>query len=230
MKPFDEIPGELLKKMKEQLEHSASTGREMGFFICKRGEHLFPGKECVGSSCAIHLGDKEKGCPPGSTKVGFFHTHPTAPPFLSVSDICSMLKDKNEVECVGSVDSEFILCAFRKDEPDLDKWVQGQALRTMYKGAFYRLDDGQKVDESPITTMRRIAFSWTRKLMREKGLFSTIWSMAQACWSYDNLFEPEIYEDESLDANTIPISIPFLNCIQAVAYTIEKELAKEGKA
>lgn len=115
------LPEDVVTKMKLKIEETKLKKIELGFQLCrmKNINTLKSGNECSGDKCSI---TQTRDCPTGLF-VGGYHTHPTGTAEPSIADLRSAYA--NDVECVGSVEENFIRCFLRigdrkpQDEKDI---------------------------------------------------------------------------------------------------------------
>ena len=110
------LPGrlseEFLAKVRELLHKAAEEEVEYGAAICFSEEKgLFLGEACRGDECGIESPDMV-GCPPGSTRVGFFHVHTDPHLVWSESDFETFLTTEwIKIACLAALGQEHILCS-----------------------------------------------------------------------------------------------------------------------
>lgn len=126
---LDELP-----KSKEFMKHAKiadgltkETGLEHGFLFCKPNDEIIVDKMCVGTECSIGIGAEKCG-----NLSDTYHTHPSGIfSDFSLPDVAMTIAKAHKtkraaIECVKSVDNEFILCEKVESEQDkrkMDKMI-----------------------------------------------------------------------------------------------------------
>lgn len=106
------LPDNIIVRMKDNIEHSRRSKKELGFSLCASNSDLHDESQCVGTLCHIQL---TRICKSGQ-RVGGFHTHPGATAEMSIGDMYAAYKDG--ISCIGGIKDNKIRCYVRKGEMD----------------------------------------------------------------------------------------------------------------
>lgn len=112
------LPDEIVKLMKDKIDDTEKTKREVGFIICKSANNvLSEGVQCIGNRCYIPQIMRPRCNNPKDEVIGLFHTHPKGTDISGGDFAAACILD---IFCLGTKgrDDRRINCYLRKSNKD----------------------------------------------------------------------------------------------------------------
>lgn len=148
------LKDETLEAMLTAIDRTYKERREFGLAFCvKPGEReAMPSTLCEGTWCSV----EEPECPPGTERIGDFHTHAEAYGDPSLEDYLMLLgyavKGGTGIGCIWGRENNSFRCIAPKEKPTLGKYIK---FREIYDRNKSFLEEWELTGREPINGRRR---------------------------------------------------------------------------